>query len=90
MKALGIVQPLRLLALGAVAILTPGCPSDVALFGWGINQDGVITGVGDPLPPGAAFDTTTGLGTLSLTFSGSGLHSGSDVDHELSVAVNTF
>lgn len=77
----------------AVAVLTTGMSgfADVGLFEWGINKDGVITGVGDPLPAGSTFDTTTGLGTVRLSFTGAGVHSGVlYINHELSENVNTF
>ena len=64
---------------------------DFGIFEWGINQNGIITGLGDPLPAGSSFDTTTGLGTIELVFTGTGLHSGIlYVDHEISESLNTF
>jgi hypothetical protein len=77
----------------AVAVLATGMNAfaDVGLFEWGINKDGVITGIGDPLPAGSTFDESTGLGTVRLSFTTAGVHSGVlFVDHELSEAANTF
>ncbi|MCB1683760.1 MAG: PEP-CTERM sorting domain-containing protein [Pseudomonadales bacterium] len=76
--------------------------ADIVLFDYGINIDGVTTcnfgpcdsdfallsaaGVNDTL-----FDYGTGLGTLSLTVTGAGMHSVDlFVDHEMSEGVNTF
>ncbi len=77
------------LALGALVCVN--VQAQTALFEWGINNDGVITGVGDPLPPGSVFDTSTGLGGVRMVFSSPGAHSGIlYVDHELSESLNTF
>jgi hypothetical protein len=64
---------------------------EVSLFDYGLNQDGVVALAPAPVPPGSVFDTTTGLGTVRMTFAGPGVHSGIlFVDHEMSEAVNTF
>ncbi|MGE3308876.1 MAG: hypothetical protein AB7O66_02815 [Limisphaerales bacterium] len=77
------------LALGA--LVCSHVQAQTALFEWGINRDGVITGLGDALPPGSVFDTSTGLGTVRMVFSTPGAHQGIlFVDHELSEALNTF
>ena len=64
---------------------------DIALFDWGLLQDGIVTGSGDPLPSGSTFDESTGLGTVRLEFAGTGAHHGVlFVDHEMSENINTF
>lgn len=64
---------------------------DFELFEWSINQNGIVTSIFDPLPAGSLFDTTTGLGSIELVFSGAGAHSGIlYVDHEISEQFNTF
>lgn len=63
--------------------------AQVELFEWAVNQDGVLSGTGDPAPAG--FNVETGLGTVSLLFTGVGPHSGFlFLDHELSEDLNTF
>jgi hypothetical protein len=63
-------------------------PAEVALFEFGLNQDGVVSSV---LPPGSVFDTATGLGSIDMNFSGAGSHFGLlFVDHEMSEGVNTW
>lgn len=78
--------------LAAVAVLcAANLKADIALFEWGLNLNGVVTGTGDPLPPGSTLDTGTGLGSVQLLFTGAGAHSGIlFVDHELSEVENTF
>lgn len=74
--------------LAGASFLAPVTFADVALFEYRINRDGVL---GTTLPAGSTFDTTTGLGALTLTFDTAGLHYGGlYVDHELSEALNTF
>jgi hypothetical protein len=86
------MRPLKpVLSLAAVLVAANAPALDVTLFEWAVNRDGVITGTGDPLPPGSVFDTTTGLGTIKLTYASAGVHYGIVfVDHELSEADNTF
>lgn len=78
--------------IGTVAVLClANSRANIKLIEWGINQDSVISGTGNPLPPASTFDTGTGLGIVRLTFAGAGLHSGIFfVDHDMSEAVNSF
>jgi hypothetical protein len=78
--------------LMTVAVLcAANSKADIGLFEWGLNLDGVVTGSGDPLPPGSTLDTANGLGTVHLLFTGAGAHSSIlFVDHEMSEAANTF
>lgn len=70
------------------ALVSPAVVAAPGLFEYALNRDGVINTV---LPPGNTFDTTTGLGALTLTFDTAGPHYGGVfVDHELSETVNTF
>jgi hypothetical protein len=86
---------LRAIWLG-VAILTslsaPHCVhAGYLLIEYAYRLDGVVTTSPGSPPPGSVFDTTTGLGTISFTLSGSGPHSAYlFVDHELSEPENTF
>lgn len=85
-------------ALALAATLTSSkAISIIDLFEFALNIDGTVQyGVqGDPLPSGStgSFDTTTGLGTLTVTI-GSG-NSGSHyiglyVDHEIDQLTNTY
>lgn len=60
----------------------------VVLADFAANADGVLV---TSVAPGSFFDTTTGLGTFLLRFSGAGTHSGFlFVDHELSENFNGF
>jgi hypothetical protein len=82
----------RIAVIGAAtALCVANLRADIDLFEWGINQEGVITGTGDALPPGSVFDPSTGLGNVRLSFAGPGSHSGIlFVDHELSETINTY
>jgi hypothetical protein len=64
----------------------------ISLFEYAFNIDGVITV--DSAPAGAniaGFDTTTGLGSITVTLSGAGSrYVGLFVDHEIDQASNTF
>lgn len=68
----------------------------IDLFEWVINVDGTIADsyYGDPIPPGVntgGFNTTTGLGTVTVTLGSSGSHYvGLFVDHEIDQNTNGF
>jgi len=74
-----------LFATGVSALLGAGLPvlGEVALTEKGVNSDGVVNEAG--------FNTTTGLGSISVTITGAGAHkSYLFLDHELSSGINTF
>lgn len=84
-----------ILAMAFVACACFGSVSEAAiinLFEYGFNVDGTITSGSAPGNVSiAGFDTSTGLGTISATFSSTGTHYfGVYVDHEIDEAVNTF
>jgi hypothetical protein len=61
---------------------------EITLFELALNQDGIVSSVA---PSGSVFDTSTGLGTIRMDFTGSGQHEGyAFFDHELSETVNGF
>lgn len=87
----------QLIQLGLVPLLVSfAAPisvraGDIALYEWGLLQDGIVTGIGDPLPSGSTLDESTGLGTVRLAFAGTGAHHGVlFVDHEMSESINSF
>lgn len=75
-------------------------PLNISLAEYAFNIDGAVSDYLPPAsppaaPPGgvnlAAFDTTTGLGTVSIRVSGAGSHHvGLFLDHEIDEAFNTF
>jgi hypothetical protein len=76
MKRLFIVA----VAVWAIGVGAPSASGGPILFEWAVNQDGTVSDslAGGSLPGNwndAGFDVTTGLGTLSATISGAGLHS---------------
>lgn len=91
-------KPWALLGAAALALSTSPSTSaaTIELYEYAFNLDGVITNsaVPSPLPSGvniAGFDTTTGLGQITITFSGVGNHYvGLFVDHEIDEGTNTF
>lgn len=80
----------------AVGLAAPAADADPSLFEWAVKIDGTVSDSlnGDPVPASvntAALDLTTGLGTLTVTVSGAGVHYvGFFVDHEIDEATNTF
>lgn len=70
--------------------------ADIALFDWGFNTDGAISSSadGDPVPGNvddSGFDFSTGLGELSITITGAGMHDfAAFFDHEIDEAINTW
>jgi hypothetical protein len=88
---------LLLVAAMAVALGPPlAHAATIDLAEWAVNIDGTVT---DVLPPPAfpggvnvaAFDQTTGLGTVTVTLSGFGAHYvGLFVDHEIDQTSNGF
>ena len=86
----------RQLLLGAAALLGAirADAAAITLFEHALNIDGTVYGAADVLPASvnmAAFDTATGIGSITITVSGSGSHSaGLFVDHEIDEATNTF
>ena len=80
----------------AVAPATPARAVTIDLFEWIVNVDGTIadSSFGDPLPGGvnaAGFNTTTGLGSISVSLNSAGAHFvGLFVDDEIDEAINSF
>lgn len=68
----------------------------IDLFEWIVNVDGTVADsyFGDPVPSEvniAGFNTTTGLGTVTVSLSGAGSHYvGLWVDHEIDQTLNGF
>jgi len=66
------------------------------LFEWAVNIDSAVADsyFADPIPAGVnigAFNTTSGLGTVTVSLSGSGSHHvGLYVDHEIDEPTNTL
>lgn len=72
-----------------------GSASTIRLFDYAFNADGAIYKTPTPFPSGmfnfTAFDTVTGLGTITTTISGQGSHYFSAFfDLEIDVGDNTF
>jgi hypothetical protein len=66
--------------------------ADILLNDWGFNLNGTVYTPGDSLPGSintAAFDFSTGLGTITYTATASGAFA-SFFDHEMTQADNTF
>jgi len=86
------------LAAAALGVFpaTPARAVTIGLFDWAVNVDGLFAHPpgGDPIPAGvntAGFNTTTGLGSISVAVSGAGGHFiGLFVDHDIDEASNTF
>jgi hypothetical protein len=82
--------------LAALGLAAPPVQAGPVLFQWAINQDGVVSDslAGDPVPSGwnlAAFDTFTGLGTITASITGAGDHNILVfLDIEIDEAINTF
>jgi hypothetical protein len=82
---------------GAAALVTStqASAAAVTLFEYAFNIDGQVANItqGDVVPLGAnlaAFDTSTGIGKITLSLSGSGTHSVSlFLDHDIDEAINT-
>ena len=93
MKRLGIII-LAAVLVGFVAAPAPAAVID--LFEYAFNIDGAVSNItlGDPVPAGVnlgGFNDTTGLGSITVTLSGAGMHYvGLFVDHEIDQAINTF
>ncbi len=67
--------------------------AEISLFDWAFNYDGTFYEPGDTLVgiDGSGFDWVTGLGTVSATVGGVGLHSIiAFFDHEIDEFDNTF
>jgi len=83
-------------ALAAVSVTPARAASTIELFEWTMNIDGAVADSlnSDPFPAGvnaAGFNTTTGLGSISVSLSGAGAHFvGLFVDHEIDQAINTY
>jgi hypothetical protein len=83
-----------------MAVQVHATPISFSLAEYAFNMDGVVSDYLPPASPPAAapagvnlagFNTVTGLGTISFTFSGVGLHYVSlFVDHEIDESTNTF
>lgn len=88
----------RWMLAGAAALVTStqASAAAVTLFEYAFNIDGQVANItqGDVVPLAAdlsAFDTSTGLGKITLSLSGSGAHSVSlFLDHDIDEAINTF
>ncbi len=79
------------LAAWAVCCAVAPVRADVSLFDYAVHYDGILLGRHHPLPSGSLLDTTTGLGSVRIEFSGAGPHYGLlFVDHEFSERENTF
>jgi len=87
------------IAAGAMALACASAQAGVInldLFEWAINIDSAVADsyFSDPIPAGvdiAGFDTTTGLGTVTVSLSGAGSHHvGLFVDHEIDEPFNTL
>lgn len=82
------------------AVQIQAAPLNVSLAEYAFNIDGTVSDYLPPasppaVPPGgvnlAAFDTSTGLGTVSVRLSGAGNHHVAlFLDHEIDEAINTF
>ena len=81
-------------ALALAATLTSSqAISIIDLYEYGLNLDGTVHyGQGDPLPSwaGGTFDTTTGLGTLSVALTPGSHYLSLYVDHEIDQDDNTW
>lgn len=82
----------NLIAACGLLALASNANAATTLFEYATNIDGTVTdnaaGAGVSI---AGFDTTTGLGTLSITVTGAGGHSVlAFFDHEINEATNTF
>lgn len=84
---------LVMIALGALPV-SEGYPATIELADLALNLDGALYFLGDPLPVtvhDSGFNTTTGLGALSVLVRGAGAHVVRlFVDHEMDQAVNGF
>jgi hypothetical protein len=72
-----------------------GSASTIGLFEYAFNVDGTIYKTPNPFPPAIfnfeAFDTATGLGTVTATISGQGSHYfEAFFDHEIDEVANTY
>jgi hypothetical protein len=89
-------KSMKICALAAILCCGPtlGAKAALVLFDWGINSDSTIYTPGDVLPGSVntgGFDFSTGLGTITASFSASGSHYFSLFgDHEIDEAINTF
>lgn len=98
MSAQALGMRCRRAALSAVVALGLALPlsaaADIVLFDWAFHLDATNYVPGDTLPANvntAAFDFTTGLGSIGITISGAGGHNiAAFFDHEIDETVNTF
>lgn len=87
-----------ILVLISVILLmsAPAAGAVIGLFDYGFNIDGVVSvpTLGDPVPAGvdiSAFDTASGLGTITTSVIGAGDHLFIGYfDHEIDEATNTY
>lgn len=62
----------------------------ISLADVGLNLDGTVSNLSAPQVNSAAFDTSRGIGTVTLTLAGGGPHFvGLFVDHDIDAATNT-
>ena len=93
MKKLGMII-LAIMLVGFLAAPAPAAVIDLAEYAF--NIDGAVSNItgGDPVPAGVnlgGFNDTTGLGSITVTLSGAGMHYvGLFVDHEIDQSDNTF
>ena len=84
----------HLALVGAVALMTstPASAAVIDLFDYAFNINGTVTSQAAPAGVNVGgFNTSTGLGTITVTLSGSGSNYVSlFVDHEIDEAVNTW
>ena len=84
------------LAVMLLALSASGVRAAPVLFDFGLNLDGVLTTLADPLPAAvdaSSFDFATGLGAMSITFAPGAAGDyfvGAFFDHEIDETVNTF
>lgn len=84
----------RFILAGAAGLMTAlqASAADITLFDYAFNIDGSVTAQAAPAGVNlAAFDTTTGLGSISVSLAGAGSHYVAlFVDHEIDETINTF
>lgn len=84
--------PRTMAAMAVLATALQAQAGPIALYEYAFNIDNTVTTNATPASVNTAgFDTSTGLGTISLQLSGAGAHHVSlFVDHEIDEAINTF
>lgn len=84
----------HLTLIGAMALMTaiPASATTIGLYEYAFNIDGVVTNGSAPAGVNlAGFNTTTGLGNITVTINGAGSHTVDlFVDHEIDEVDNTF